>query len=198
MADDNTPTVTSRRRKLTRHMRLRMETVKRLRALGAEKKAAEQVNIGDAQGKTPETGMTGPSVNTGASVIKTRPSRVKRNILNSAPAPPAKFRKRQIHKTWLPTHLYHAKRAHMTSPKDPLWRFAIPLTSTIKSYRPTHRASNDRGAVAWDTSYMSCIGLEGVENSIQGVLRALGVGNSSDPEIPWGPRGQKWRRGTRA
>lgn len=177
-------------------MRLRMETIKRLRALGAQRRAAEELKIGE-KSKTSATDTTGPSENNTATTIKTRPSRIKKNMLASVPVPPAKFRKRQIHKTWLPTHLYHAKRAHMTSPKEPLWRFALPLTSTIKSYRPTHRASNDRGAVAWDTSYMSSISLEGVEKSIKGVLRALGVGNSKDSETPWGPPGQKWRDGTR-
>lgn len=178
-------------------MRLRMDTIKRLRALGAQKKVAGVVKVGRDQSKTLCTSTTGPPADTAATMIKTRPSRVKKNTLNSAPMPPVKFRKRQIHKTWLPTHLYHAKRAHMTSPKDPLWRFAIPMTSTIKGYRPTHRASNDRGAIAWDASYMSSLGLEGAENSIQGVLRALGVGNSSDSEVPWGSRGQKWRKGAR-
>ena len=40
MEDDNTPTVTARRRKKTGHVRLRLETAKKLRALGAKRKAA--------------------------------------------------------------------------------------------------------------------------------------------------------------
>ncbi|GAB7355068.1 hypothetical protein MBLNU459_g5658t1 [Dothideomycetes sp. NU459] len=197
MSDDNTPVVTARRRKLTRHMRLRMETVKRLRALGAKGKSTEKVGDGGGKVKNAGADSTLLSAAVTATPIKTRLPRIKKNVLDSAPLPPAKFRKRQIHKTWLPTHLYHAKRARMTAPKEPLWRFAIPLTSTVKSYRPTHRASKDRGAIAWDTSYMSSISLEGAENSIQGVLRALGVGMSDDAEATWGPRGQKWRNGTR-
>ena len=43
MVADNTPTVTARRRKPTRHMRLRMETAKKLRALGvAQRKASKK------------------------------------------------------------------------------------------------------------------------------------------------------------
>lgn len=187
MADDNTPTVTARRRKPTKHMRLRMETVKRLRALGAKRKAGQK----DAQNQE------GTKDQTGATPITTRTARVKKNALSSAPVPPAKFRKRQIHKTWLPTHIYHAKRTHMTAPSEPLWRFSIPLTSTAKSYRPTHRAANERGAMAWDASYMSCISLEGSERSVQGVLKGLNVGGASDSTAPWGPKGQKWRSGTR-
>lgn len=184
MADDNTPTVTARRRKPTRHMRLRMETVKRLRALGARR-------------KRDETKDDNGNIGTDTGIITTRTARAKKNALKSTPIPPAKFRKRQMNKTWLPTHIYHAKRAHMTPPREPLWRFSIPMTSTAKSYRPTHRASNERGAIAWDMSYMSCISLEGVEQSIQGVLKGLNVGGLGDSTTPWGPKGQRWRNGTR-
>ena len=52
MLEDNTPTVTSRRRKPTRHMRLRLETVKKLRALGSQRKAGKEAT------KTSDT--TGP------------------------------------------------------------------------------------------------------------------------------------------
>lgn len=170
MAEDNTPTVTSRRRKQSGHMRLRMDTVNRLRALGRQNKQSPDQRV------------------------IARPIRPKKNKLASPPVPKAKYRKRQIHKTWLPTHMFHAKRAHMTPPSQPLWRFALPLTSTVKSYRPTHRASKDRGAVAWDTSYMSTISIHGNQQSIESLLRALGLGKSDSTSTT---RGQKWRQGSR-
>ncbi|KAF2622612.1 POPLD-domain-containing protein [Macroventuria anomochaeta] len=113
--------------------------------------------------------------------------------------PPSRFRRRQRDKTWLPTHIWHTKRARMTEPKDPLWRFAIPLAPVVKAYRLTHRTAAQRGAIAWDMSYMSTIGLEGVEDSIVGLLRGLRFG-AEDAEDPWQRRGKakKWRQGTRA
>ncbi|KAJ5699085.1 hypothetical protein N7462_001090 [Penicillium macrosclerotiorum] len=90
--------------------------------------------------------------------------------------------------------MFHAKRAHMATSKDPIWRFAIPLSPSEKSYRPTHRASGARGAVAWDMSYMSTVQLEGSESCIEAVLRAVGVNG----DMAWGTRGKKWRAGTRS
>lgn len=170
MVEDNTPTVTSRRRKPSRHMRLRLDTVNRLRTLGRKNKLS------------PDQGIVARSL------------QPKKNKLASPPVPKAKYRKRQIHKTWLPTHMFHAKRAHMTPPSQPLWRFALPLTSTVKSYRPTHRASKDRGAIAWDTSYMSTVSIHGNQQSIESLLRALGIGSS---DAAWTARGQRWRQGSR-
>src|SRR4051794_870298 len=153
MIEDNTPTVTARRRVPSSHMRLRLETAKRLHGLAKRAKARK---------KASKDAKPGPEEH---SRIKARPAKVKktpRNTLANPPRPEAKFRKRQVNKTWLPTHIFHSKRAHMTPPKSPLWRFAIPITPTEKSYRPTHRATCLRGAVAWDMSYMSTIGLEGL------------------------------------
>ncbi|KAK0346181.1 Ribonucleases P/MRP protein subunit pop1 [Friedmanniomyces endolithicus] len=200
MADDNTPTVTARRRKPTAHMRLRLETVKTLRAMGAKRKAGKdrvKVTVTDPDEVPPAkptdaaTDKQQPAQITTA--IKARTPKVKKSLLATPPLPKAKFRKRQIHKSWLPTHLFHAKRARMTAPSAPLWRFSIPLTPTAKSYRPTHRASHERGAVAWDMSFISTVQLEGREGSLIGVLRALGV----DGEELVGKKGEKWRQGKR-
>lgn len=200
MVEDNTPTVTARRRKPTRHMRLRLETAKKLRALGSKRKAekekakAEAVKVVDPNAPPPATTENDKAKkDDSTTAIKTRTPKVKKATLATPPLPKAKFRKRQVHKSWLPTHLFHAKRAHMTPPSAPLWRFAIPLTPTVKSYRPTHRASHDRGAVAWDTSYVSTISLEGRQDSVEGVLRALGVGEDDAKS----KKGQKWRQSTR-
>lgn len=184
MKNDNTPTVSARRRKPSPHMRLRLETAKKLQKLGAltKKKRIES--------KEQEAGETVPEKTDSSAP---RPPKVKKNALTKPAKPASKFRKRQIHKSWLPTHLYHAKRAHMTAPKEPLWRFAIPLTPTDKCYRATHRAGSERGCVAWDTSYMSTIGVEGAEESLLGLLRGLGV----EENMVTGKRERKWRRGSR-
>ncbi|KAL9092853.1 MAG: hypothetical protein Q9165_004271 [Trypethelium subeluteriae] len=185
MEEDNTPT---RKRKFTAKVRLRLETAKKLREIrqGATKKnesKEKQIQRPNQKGEVNDRQMKDP--------------KVQKNKLLEPPIPQSLFRKRQIYKTWLPTHLYHTKRAHMTIPKEPLWRFALPLTPTNKSYRVTHRASGQRGAVAWDTSFISTIGLEGPEKSIQGLLKALGVGADSEGADIWASKGKRWRKGTR-
>lgn len=180
MIDDNTPTVNAKtRRPGSSRGRIRAETARRLGILAGRKRAKKAVASGEG--------------NTGIDVRAARP-KIKSGKLNDAPRPKGKFRRRQIHKTWLPTHLWHAKRARMTEPKNPMWRFAIPITSTEKSYRPTHRAGCARGAVAWDMSYMSTIGLEGPAEGIQNILESLGVGEDG----LWAAKGERWRAGKRS
>ncbi|WYZ39285.1 hypothetical protein EsH8_III_001199 [Colletotrichum jinshuiense] len=189
MAEDNTPVVMSRRRKpKTTRARIRAETAKRLGIL-AEKKRKRQQKARTKDGEAKEI------PDKGKTTISTRPPRpkIRRNQLNDPPKRKSKFRKRQINKTWLPTHLWHAKRARMTGPKDPLWRFAIPLTPNEKTYRATHRAQGEKGTVAWDTSYTSTIGVYGSAKGIEHVLRRLGV----TQESCWNDRAAKWRAGTR-
>ncbi|KAI4700996.1 hypothetical protein J4E89_010832 [Alternaria sp. Ai002NY15] len=133
-------------------------------------------------------------------VTKPSPPKPKRKFppLATPATPPSRFRRRQRDKTWLPTHLWHTKRAKMTDPKEPLWRFAIPLQPAVKAYRLTHRAATQRGAVAWDMSYMSTLSLEGPEASIAGLLKGLHF-SAEDADDPWQNRGRakKWRNGTR-
>ncbi|KAH7064945.1 ribonucleases P/MRP protein subunit POP1-domain-containing protein [Macrophomina phaseolina] len=193
MLEDNTPTVTARRRKPSGHQRLRLDNAKRLqtlRKLREKRKAGQAKKDGKEDGKNEEEGGMEVTVAPVDDTIKTREARVKTSKLKNPPTPPAKFRKRQLNKQWLPTHMFHSKRAHMTPPLEPLWRFAIPLAPTMKCYRPTHRASTARGAVAWDMSYMSTIGLHGSEKHLVKLLEDFGVGN-------WAKSGQKWRDGTR-
>lgn len=45
---------------------------------------------------------------------------------------------------------------------------------------------------------MSTLGLEGQQSSIEGVLKALGVGSRPKSDKLWSGKGQKWRNGTRA
>ena len=192
MVEDNTPTVNTRTRKpQSTRARLRLETAKQLQGLATQAKAKKLA----AKKACAESVKAGNQIFT----RKPRPKGTKDvpNRLATPPKPVAPFRKRQIHKTWLPTHIFHAKRAHMTPPKEPLWRFAMPLQSTEKSYRPTHRANSLRGAIAWDTSYMSTIALEGSEQSVCTLLRALGVGAGSTEQSLWQENGRKWREGKR-
>lgn len=184
MKEDNTPTKTSRRRTPTSHMRLRNETQKKLQKLGSLTKTKR------AESKK---GTPGEESSEKAKLIPPRIPQLKVNSLNNPTKPSAKFRKRQLHKSWLPTHLYHAKRARITSAAEPLWRFAIPLTPTEKCYRTTHRAASSRGCVAWDTSYMSTLRVEGIEASLLNLLRGLGV----EENMLTGRVGGKWRTGTR-
>ncbi|OQO07189.1 hypothetical protein B0A48_07759 [Cryoendolithus antarcticus] len=197
MKDDKTPTGAARRKKPTRHMRLRLETAKKLRALGTKRKAAaekakdESVTVKPIVDQAQLSTTPAPPPKPGQ--LKTRKPKPKKAALADPPVPKVKFRKRQKDKSWLPTHLFHAKRARMTPPKEPLWRFSLPLTPTVKSYRPTHRAASERGAVCWDASYVSTIALHGREASIVGMLRALGVDSAA-----LGAKGKKWREGKRA
>lgn len=185
MKADNTPTFTPRSRNPTSKKRLRVNEAKRLQGIAEKarsKRAAARLEKNKGEG----------SESQGISIVQ--PPKLVKGVLAKPPKPLSKFRKRQIHKAWLPSHLYHAKRAQMTPPKEPLWRFAIPLTPTEKSYRATHRAGGMRGCIAWDMSYMNTIGVQGVEASLLGTLRCLGV---SECSLTAG-KGRKWRQGTRS
>ena len=186
MLEDNTPTVEARKRRpRTTRARIRAENARRLEKLAAKKrKRALEKEAGGENKDEP-----------GKTTIQTRAPRpkIRRDTLNEPPKPKSKFKKRQINKTWLPTHLWHAKRATMTEPTKPQWRFSIPLTPTQKCYRPTHRASGQKGTMFWDTSYMSTVRLYGTAGGIEQVLKALGLAQES----LWGNRGRKWRVGTR-
>ncbi|KAL3449277.1 putative ribonuclease P complex subunit Pop1 [Aspergillus insuetus] len=191
MIEDNTPTVTARRRKPAEVMRIRLETARRLQNLNSRskaKRAALKAKRTKEEEKALEEAGSHPYS------IAPRVPKIKKNKLSRPPPPESKYKKRQRSKTWLPTHMFHAKRAHMTTTKDPLWRFAVPLSPTEKSYRPTHRASGARGGVAWDMSYISTIQLEGMETGLESVLKAVGIAG----EEAWGVKGRKWRAGVRS
>ncbi|KAI1427367.1 POPLD domain-containing protein [Xylaria sp. FL1777] len=178
MAEDNTPTVNSRTRKpKTSRARLRAETARRLGILAKRKQLLKIKK------------RLGPD----SDAIATRAARpkIRRNEPNDLPVTAPRYRKRQLNKTWLPTHLWHAKRARMTPPSESLWGFSIPLTPTQKNYRPTHRAQWQKGAMAWDMSYMSTIGIFGRENIVQNILKDIGL----TQESLWNARGTRWRAG---
>lgn len=200
---DETPTVEARRRKpKTTRGRIRVEMAKRLGVLAEKKRERRLKEAKERAKRACEADVDGKSKEKREQVsaamkqlIETRPTRpkIRRNVLNDPPKPKAKFRKRQINKTWLPTHMWHVKRAKMTPPKEPLWRFAVPLTPNEKVYRPTHRASSAKGAMVWDMSYMSTISLTGHAAGIERTLKTLGMSHDS----LWDIRGQRWRDGRR-
>lgn len=174
-----------------KHKFLRKDGIEKSKKLFAQREKKKAGQSGGGQGGA-ETAAAASKA-----VPKTKPKPRFPSLATPA-TPPSRFRRRQRDKTWLPTHVWHSKRARMTEPKDPLWRFAIPLAPVVKAYRLTHRAAAQRGAVAWDMSYMSTIGLEGVEDSIVGLLKGLHFG-AEDAEDPWQGRGKakKWKQGTR-
>src|ERR1700737_4735475 len=90
-------------------------------------------------------------------------------------------------KTWLPTHLYHAKRARI----EPRYGFSLPITPTEKSFRPTYRSSQHAGFLAFDTSYFSTLFLHGKEDAIRALLDMI-----VEPGSP--ASGKRYSSGTRS
>ncbi|KAI5813141.1 ribonuclease P complex subunit Pop1, partial [Pyronema omphalodes] len=104
--------------------------------------------------------------------------------LRLPPRAHSKYRKRQKGKTWLPTHVWHAKRAHMKV----RWRFAVVESPNEKCFRSTQRAVEKRGGVAWDMSYWSSVLVRGPEEEVVKVLEAVCPGGSGDKKIRAGRR----------
>lgn len=198
--EDNTPVARGKSGSGTgkgkqKHLRKEGRDKSRLKA---DKRAKKQGNKDDAEPMDVDGQAVEKLPKITATQPKTKPRPSKYPSLATPATPPSRFRRRQRDKTWLPTHLWHTKRARMTDAKDPLWRFAIPLQPVAKQYRLTHRAATQRGAIAWDMSYMSTISLEGAEASIVGMLKGLHFA-SDGVENPWQDRGRakKWRHGTK-
>lgn len=185
MKEDNTPTVTKRTRTPSRKLRLRMNTASVLKKLNNKAKTVRQ--------KKKEANAVPGQPDQGAQGTPLRLPRLKKNKLAEAPRATTKYKKRQVSKTWLPTHLWHTKRAHMTRPTEPLWRISIPLGPTEKSYRPSHRAAGAHGCIAWDTSYMSTVACRGTETALESMLRALDF----SPQSLSAALRKKWKSGTR-
>ncbi|KIV77087.1 hypothetical protein PV11_08922 [Exophiala sideris] len=185
MRDDNTPTVTKRTRTPSRKLRLRLGTAKLIKQLNQKRKTVRQKK---KEAKA-NSGQTDPENHVSISKVP----RLKRNTLAEPPRATVIYKRRQVNKTWLPTHLWHTKRAHMTRPTEPLWRIAVPLSPTEKSYRPSHRAAGAHGCVAWDTSYMSTVACRGTQGALESMLKALGFSPQGlNPAMH-----KKWKAGTR-
>lgn len=184
MRDDNTPTVTKRTRTPSRKLRLRLETAKAMRKMNQKTKTVRQ--------RKREAKVNAKQMDPEDHVSISRVPRLKKNTLVEPPMATTRYKKRQVNKTWLPTHLWHTKRAHMTKSTEPLWRMAVPLSPTEKSYRPSHRAAGSRGCIAWDTSYMSTVACRGTEHTLENLLASLGF----IPRLSMSLQ-KKWKSGTR-
>ncbi|KAF8547670.1 POP1-domain-containing protein [Imleria badia] len=75
------------------------------------------------------------------------------------------FLKRQRDKSWLETHIWHAKRARMQN----MWGYRLAVTPTEKAFRPSHRASM-HGSILHDASYYATIELKGPQPLLQATL----------------------------
>ncbi|KAL5512825.1 hypothetical protein ACEPAG_3091 [Sanghuangporus baumii] len=82
------------------------------------------------------------------------------------------FLKRQQDKSWLETHIWHAKRMHMEN----MWGYRLAKTPTEKAFRPSHRASV-HGCILHDASYEAIIELNGAEHVLKEILARC-----SDPQ----------------
>ncbi|EIW59552.1 POP1-domain-containing protein [Trametes versicolor FP-101664 SS1] len=92
---------------------------------------------------------------------RSMPKKSKRNQPNRT----GKLLARQKDKTWLETHLWHAKRMHM----DNMWGYRLATTPTEKSFRPSHRASV-HGSILHDASYQATIEIVGPEDILRAIL----------------------------
>ncbi|KAK0201890.1 POP1-domain-containing protein [Desarmillaria ectypa] len=82
------------------------------------------------------------------------------------------FLKRQRDKTWLETHLWHAKRMKMEN----MWGYRLAVHPSEKAFRPSHRAAV-RGSILHDASYQSLIELKGPQNVLTRIMD-----NCCDPQ----------------
>ncbi|KAG8931892.1 hypothetical protein FRC02_001977 [Tulasnella sp. 418] len=73
--------------------------------------------------------------------------------------------KRQRDKTWLETHIWHAKRMKM----DNLWGYRLAVQPTEKAFRPSHRAAVN-GSIIHDASYFGTIELIGKQDTLKSLL----------------------------
>ncbi|GAA5993403.1 hypothetical protein JCM11641_001169, partial [Rhodosporidiobolus odoratus] len=88
------------------------------------------------------------------------------------------FLRRQQKKIWLETHVWHAKRMHMTE----IWGHRLALTPTAKAHRASYRAAA-HGCIVHDASYFQYMLLEGMEEElirlVEGVCDPAEVGPGS-------------------
>ncbi|KAH8824939.1 POP1-domain-containing protein [Flagelloscypha sp. PMI_526] len=75
------------------------------------------------------------------------------------------LQKRQRDKTWLETHIWHAKRMHM----ETKFGYRLAITPTEKSFRPSYRAAM-HGSIVHDASYFEIIEMKGPKNILVSIL----------------------------
>ncbi|XP_050080207.1 ribonucleases P/MRP protein subunit POP1 [Anopheles maculipalpis] len=101
----------------------------------------------------------------GVSEKKKRPSRKYRRKPNNLLK---EYERRKRAFVWLETHVWHAKRFHMTS----RWGYKIPLTPCNKSYRSSYRATS-KHCLLYDLSYEGCVEVCGEEGLLKEGFRRL-------------------------
>ncbi|KAK6533264.1 hypothetical protein TWF694_002217 [Orbilia ellipsospora] len=102
----------------------------------------------------------------GKSADRAKPSKPQNSTRSRVASRSSRYSKRQRYKSWLPTHIWCAKRARMTT----RWGFALPETPNLKCYRSTYRTAARDGCVAFDTSYHATLLLDGPENQLKKCL----------------------------
>ncbi|KAK6350349.1 hypothetical protein TWF696_006581 [Orbilia brochopaga] len=110
--------------------------------------------------------LRGLSQTPGDAHTKGQASKAPTQSKSRLPSKSSRYRKRQRQKTWLPTHIWCAKRARMICK----WGFALAETPTLKCYRPTYRAASRESCIAFDTSYYATFLLEGQERDLKRCL----------------------------
>ncbi|GAA5844126.1 hypothetical protein JCM11251_001826 [Rhodosporidiobolus azoricus] len=121
-----------------------------------------------------------------------KPKRVSRKMLGKhrlrkKPGMKAQmFLHRQQKNIWLETHVWHAKRMHMTE----MWGHRLAEKPTAKAFRSSYRASQ-HGAVVHDASYYQYFELEGPFCDLVKVLEAV-----CDPAAPL-PSSKRFSTGAR-
>ncbi|KAL1748033.1 ribonucleases P/MRP protein subunit POP1-domain-containing protein [Schizophyllum fasciatum] len=84
------------------------------------------------------------------------PIRKRRHKVKKGTTTAKEFARRQRDKTWLETHVWHAKRMIMKT----MWGYRLAVQPTEKSFRPSHRAAK-HGSILHDASYEGPIELSG-------------------------------------
>lgn len=119
------------------------------------------------QTQKPLNNIVGAYDHTGEGALATKP---KGNV---------KYAKRQIQHTWLPTHLWHAKRFHMLK----RWGFQIPFSPNQKCFRATSRAAK-QSALLYDTSYFCELTVQCPSESATSTF-LLHITKYNDPVPSW-------------
>ena len=96
-----------------------------------------------------------------AKLIK-RPSRKYRRRPGNLIKKYEKRKRATLKKTWLETHIWHAKRFHMS---DSLYGYKLPLFENCKNKRAVYKCLT-RSSCIHDESYYSCYELEGAQETL--------------------------------
>ncbi|GAA5894814.1 hypothetical protein JCM8208_006078 [Rhodotorula glutinis] len=119
-----------------------------------------------------------------------KPKRVSRKMLGRHRTRPGlkaeMFKQRQQNKLWLETHVWHAKRMHMTE----IWGHRLAEKPTAKAFRASYRASQ-HGALVHDASYYQYFELVGPVEDLEKVLQVV-----CDPGAPL-PTSKRYSTGSR-